>query len=87
MKIVINSCYGGFGVSEEGNKLLKEWGVLLNDVDRDSPHLVKLVEVLGDKVNDEFSRLKIIEIPDDTQWEVGEYDGAEYVYDKRFFWK
>jgi hypothetical protein len=27
MKIVINSCYGGFGISQEGYKKLIEWGI------------------------------------------------------------
>lgn len=87
MKIVINVCYGGFGLSDAANSLLKSRGVDIDNLDRDSPELVAVVEKLKGRANDRFSKLKVIEIPDDTQWEIGDYDGVEYIYDKRFFWK
>lgn len=78
MKVVINSCYGGFGVSDE---ILQQ--LCVNDpwdIRRDDPKFISLVETLGVKANDLYSRLKVVEIPDDnTDWEISDYDGSEQV--------
>lgn len=76
MELVINSCFGGFGLSK---KALAWLGT--NDTpDRDDPRLVECVRALGDEVNSLFSELEIVEIPDDvTDWEIREYDGLESV--------
>ena len=53
---------------------------------RAHPVLVSAVEECveaGEHVGD----LKVIEIPDDAQWAIGEYDGREYVYDIRHYWE
>jgi len=83
IRIVINRCYGGFGLSEEALAMYKEisgknvtWAY---DIERDDPYLVTVVEILGDKADTRFSDLKVVEIPDGTKWYVGEYDGMEWV--------
>lgn len=77
MKIVINKCYGGFGVSEEGLKMLNlknDW-----DVDRTDERLIELVES-GVDVNGFCAKLEVVEIPDEaTDWEISEYDGYEEI--------
>lgn len=83
IRIVINRCFGGFGLSEEALAMYNEssgknvtWA---RDIDRDDPHLVAVVDILGDRVNTRFSELKVVDIPDGTKWYVGEYDGIEWV--------
>ena len=79
-KIVYNACYGGFGLSDEAEELLKErTGKNLDEIERHDPELVKVVEELGDRVNDKFSKLAIWEIPDDETYIIREYDGYEYI--------
>lgn len=84
-KVVYNSKYGGFGISREG---LAEYNRLTSlnvdsyyCIDRDDPVLIQLVETMGDKINDEYSRLKIKEFPMKyklfLKW--SEYDGNESV--------
>lgn len=139
MKVVINACYGGFGLSREACErywelkgvavwvepgtfdgqfsywlrppedrlTLKEGAAFYEmdmderkayneeysnqtwydrDVARDDPVLIQVVEELGEKANNRFSELKIVEIPDDVEWEIAEYDGNEWVAEKHRTW-
>jgi len=137
MKIVINKCYGGFGLSN-GAMLryleLKgvEFGmytvqtspfcyvkldkseinrdsdcgvtVMLGpqqemreyndddyfyyaDISRDDPILVQVVEELGSKANGVLAELKIVEIPDDVDWYVSDYNGIETVEEIHRTWR
>lgn len=85
MKIVINRCYGGFGLSEKAMKFLgvgSEWP----DIARDDPKLVECIEKLGEEANGAYAELKVVEIPDDVNWEIGEHDGLEWVEEVHRRW-
>lgn len=145
MKIVINRCFGGFGLSAaatlefwrrgalEGtpideyfgvvrgrspdeplgkNQALSRWrkhlasGAPESDLfqtvftpdesmvlyagrmeeDRANPALVASVEEMGEKANGRCASLKVIEVPDDAEWEISEYDGNEHVAEKHRTW-
>lgn len=144
MKVVINRCYGGFGLSDEAYEKLIEWGVPVqkyyeqkrdpetnryldepkndgevifdrtltppeedthgfNDADhirlmgrywetwidrenRTHPLLIRVVEELGKKANGRHARLKVVEIPDDVEYEIDEYDGIETIHEKHRSW-
>ncbi|CAJ5443029.1 Uncharacterised protein [Burkholderia pseudomallei] len=138
VKIVINACFGGFGLSdaavvayaqrkgitvyvERKNSLMVdywtvppeqrqrdlpdgEWHAMssderaahnaryatehfsVRDIKRDDPDLVAVVEQLRDAANDVFSKLVVVEIPDDVQWEISEYDGNEHVAEQHRTW-
>lgn len=122
MKVVINRCFGGFGLSDLAFEMLLdrkgiEWeksssrnsfsssfdyydkghvgeadhyiwyrNVIKDDIDRADPVLVQLVEELGEKVNTRFSNLRIVEVPDDAEWYIEEYDGSEHVAEKHRTW-
>jgi hypothetical protein len=53
---------------------------------RTRPELVKAVEVLGEKANGRFADLVIIEIPDDIEYDIDEYDGIETVHELHRSW-
>jgi len=42
---------------------------------------------MGHLTNGSYSRLKIVEVPDDVEWEVDEYDGNEWVAEKHRTWE
>ena len=134
MKLVINKCYGGFGLSNEAMRmLLKRKGiefferessfasndffrVLPEEYDkleeraiadrsdkeaveaartafisqydwkREDPDLVAVVEKLGEKANDRYAKLAIIEIPDDIDYYIDDYDGIETVHERHRSW-
>ena len=93
MKVVINACHGGFGLSETAEQLYKEkynitdpyWHT--HEICRADPYLIQLIEEMGDEVDTRFSKLKIVEIPDDVKWHIGEYDGIEWVAENHRTWE
>lgn len=150
MKIVVNKCYGGFGISLEALKELvkrnaacvesctpkhyyggdndryyrkDEWeqkwnedfkefedigdgfmadkrsqynvykdGLLYslksrseNDM-RTDKDLVDVVEKMGEAANGWAAKLRIVDVPDDIQWEIDDYDGIETVHELHRSW-
>lgn len=136
MKVVINKCYGGFGISHEAVMLYlelagtpvfpehnkkyewwdywlvpveerfvsKEWDELTvkekiefnektvaqrfdpHEIARDDKFLVQAVEQLGEAANNRYSELAVVEIPDDVEWHISEYDGEEWVAENHRTW-
>jgi len=90
MKIVINTRYGGFGLSKEALALFNErTGTVITydiEIKRNDPILVEIVEQLGESANGRFAELKVVEIPDDVVWGIEEYDGAEWIAEKHRTW-
>jgi hypothetical protein len=83
IKVVINRCYGGFGLSEEALAWLKATAPELNtdaywDIPRDHPALVRCVEELGsERASDKNAKLKVVSFYVD--WDIKDYDGKEHV--------
>lgn len=91
MKVVINTEYGGFSLSQEAYiELDLEWdgyGLAYDDLSmRSCTRLVDVVEKLGSKANGGSANLKVVEIPDDVEWEIEAYDGLEWVAEKHRTW-
>ena len=110
MKIVINTCYGGFGLSDKAilryaelkriilyrhlsenhfynsPDFTEETYFSLYDIPRDSVELVQAVEELKEESNGGFSKLKVVEVPDDVDWTIEEYDGLEWVAEVHRTW-
>lgn len=90
-KIVINKCHGGFGLSEQALRLYetttKQHGVNEYRIERDDRTLVNIVETLGDDANGRFAKLKVVEIPDDVNWVLEEYDGLEWIAEQHREWR
>lgn len=53
---------------------------------RDDPLLIQVLEELGPLANGRLAKLKIVEVPDDVEWEIDEYDGWETVEEKHRSW-
>jgi hypothetical protein len=104
MKIVINTEFGGFGLSKEAEQeYLRRGGQMLNfhgevEVDpvfwsgasiaRNDAILVAMVEEdarIGG-VHYGVPDLAIVEIPDDVEWVINDYDGNEWVAEKHRRW-
>lgn len=91
VKVVISPVFGGFSLSEEGYNLWKQatkkWGTYNRDIARDDPTLVALVEEHGSEfMSGPHASLKVVEIPDDVEWTIEEYDGNEWVAEKHRTW-
>jgi hypothetical protein len=93
MKVVINDCFGGFGLSDaalneyKNRKGITDPNFYYYDIPRDCPVLVAMVEEQGTAINGAFSDLKVVEIPDDVNWYIDEYDGNEHVAERHRTWR
>jgi hypothetical protein len=117
VKVVINGCYGGFGVSPEAEKAYaekkgietvprddkylakfhdkpflsnKETGEWIEDTienNRSDPALVAVVEELGEVADGFCAALCVVDIPDDVEWQIEDYDGIEWVAEKHRTWR
>lgn len=112
-KIVVNRCWGGFGLSDAallmiadlkgveleqresryGRTNFKDWYIKGTDTfygdhqfERDDPDLIQVVEELGEEADGENARLEIVEIPDDVEWTIDNYDGRESVKERHMSW-
>jgi hypothetical protein len=120
MKVVINRCFGGFGISNLAfEKLLERKGVEFQKVpakfkfhddvfdyykagseqsdatyiseyefyeQRNDPDLIAVIEEMGKDSWGWASELAIVEIPDDVDWHISEYDGLEHVAENHRTW-
>jgi hypothetical protein len=89
-KIVINQCFGGFRLSVEGLKMYNDISgkniTYSMVIQRDDPFLVTVVESLKERANGKYTKLNIVEIPDNVDWTIEEYDGAEWIAEKHRTW-
>lgn len=101
MKIVLNKCFGGFGVTEPVYKELglewdgygcpgnEDFGIEDNNdmAYRSDPKLIAAIEKVGIKESSgSLADLQIVDIPDDIEWHIDEYDGIETVHESHRSW-
>jgi hypothetical protein len=92
MKVVINKCHGGFGLSKEAENKYKELAGISDpnfynrSIARDDAHLIAVVELMGSEASGRYADLRIVEIPDDIKWYIEEYDGLEWVAETHRTW-
>jgi len=53
---------------------------------RTNPLLIQVIEELGEKANGRFGQIEIVEIPDDIEWEIDDYDGVETIHGAHRSW-
>lgn len=92
MKVAINRCWGGFSLSEAAYKELGlKWdgyGYAYNsDEKRTDPALIECIEKLGsDKASGSLANVRVVEIPDDIEFEITDYDGMEAIEEVHRTW-
>ena len=85
MKVIINTDFGGFGLSEKALALYEERTghkspkYYQGEAHRDDPVMVAIVEELGEEANDKYSDLEVVEIPDGYNYDIDDYDGLEHI--------
>lgn len=96
MKVVVNVCFGGFGLSKLALDKMAEWGAdsdilaygyFEDGANRAHPMLVRAVEELKRDANGEYARLQIFEMPDGTNFVIEEYDGSEHIAEAHQTWR
>ena len=100
MKIVINRCYGGFGLSDQcaialgailkqvGDFFYQEFPKGKKDEDyRTNAKLIKFMETKGSEwCSGSFAKLKVVEVPDGVKWKIKNYDGMETIEEVHRSW-
>ena len=94
MKVVINVRFGGFGLSQAGVKELgRRLGLEVEaipfpeDIKRTNPDLVEMIEENASLYSGDHARLHVVEVPDDVQWHIHDYDGSEHVAENHRIWQ
>lgn len=92
MKIVINTCFGGFDLSEKALEFYRKEtdgkeGFYAFEIPRDHPVLIRIVEECGEDAAGSNAELKIVEVPDGVNWFIEEYDGDECVAERHRTWR
>jgi hypothetical protein len=54
---------------------------------RNDENLISVIEEFGVEANGWAASLKIVEIPNDVEWQIDEYDGWEWVAEKHRIWE
>lgn len=77
-KVVINTCYGGFWLSDKAQKWLQEHYNIsdFKELPRHDPRLIECIETLEDEADTSYSELTIEEI-EDNMYRIEDYDGRE----------
>lgn len=99
MKVVINTDWGGFSLSQECEDKIRDmnhgvsWFDLCDAVhwsgrERTNSTLVELIELDAVRYGGSGARLRVVEIPDDVGWEwfIHDYDGREHVAENHRTW-
>ncbi len=96
MQVVINTSYSNFAISADAISLIQkkiknpkaksQINAYSFDNDRSNPLLVEAVQKLGAKANGLYTTLKIVEIPDDIEWQVDAINGKEVIREKHRVW-
>lgn len=94
MRVLINACYGGFGISKEAKKLIAERkGIAPDDVNdfsrdlRTDADALRIFDEMGSaRFSGQFAEVKAVEIPDDVDWVISEYDGNEWIAERHRSW-
>jgi hypothetical protein len=69
--------------NEEYQKIVLPSG---RELERNDPILIKVVKELGKEANSRCAELKVIEIPNDIQWHIEDYDGVEHIAENHRTW-
>jgi hypothetical protein len=73
--------------SQESNRLYSEYTISESEIHRDDPDMIAVVQELGsDKSSGRCAQIALVEIPDDVEWEIEEYDGREWVAETHRVW-
>lgn len=78
--------FGDFISFEKYDNLDAKVNMRLDDSKREDSTLIEVVEELGDKASGPYGKLVIVEIPDDLDYVIDNYDGIETLHQKVQEW-
>ena len=86
-QVVINKKHGGYGISQDAIYWMKAQGHPDPcNADREDPLLIECIQILGENANGDYAKLVIVDIPDDVEYTIEEYDGLEWIAEVHRTW-
>ena len=82
MKLVINTCYGGFSLSKKAKNYCGYDDITGFDFDkvRINPKLIEFIQKEGwEAASGQYAHLTIVTIPKGTKYYIDDYDGFESI--------
>lgn len=73
-------------LGEKINELPEEDYFYYGNLDRTDNDLIQVIEEFGDEASGKCGNIKIVDIPDDIQWEIDDYDGIETIHEVHRSW-
>lgn len=64
----------------------EKYVLYLRNGHREDPTLIEVVEELGEEASGHFGKLVVVEIPDDLDYVIDEYDGIETLHERVQEW-
>jgi len=97
MQVVINTQqFGTFSISKKAIEYIQKKIKLKKDkqsiscyafdCDRSNPLLIEAIKKLKNEAYGPYSVLKIVEIPDDIEWQITAVNGVEIIREKHRIW-
>lgn len=81
--LIHGTTYYAAGHAGDDDHYLNEYKFCM---DRSDPDLISVIEELKDTANSWAAEIAVVEIPDDVQWHISEYDGMEHVAENHRTW-
>lgn len=79
--------YSVYDYGKETLRINDEHRIYFETIDRSLDKLVSIVEEMGQEAGGYGTALKVVEIPDDVNWEIEEFDGQERVREVGRIWE
>ena len=81
----LNDCLKG-ETYEDGSVCDFDCNSYCREIPRNSKLLLQVIKELGKDANGDVAELKVVKIPDGTEWQIEEYDGSEHIAEKHETW-
>lgn len=82
-----NFIYSTHDYGKETLNIKEEHRIYFDTIDRSLDKLVSIVEEMGEKAGSYGVFLSVIEIPDNVNWEIEEFDGQERIREVGRIWE
>ena len=71
---------------EYSNEYYDKYNLYLNNSYREDPTLIEVIEELGKEASGRCGNLVVVEIPDDLDYVIDNYDGIETLHERVYEW-
>lgn len=78
--------YSTTDLGEKIEKIPNENFWYYRNLERTDEDLISVIEELGNEASGAYGHVTIVEVPDDVDWEIDDYDGIETIHEKHRSW-